>query len=278
MMRTLSLLSIVPLTVAVLLLAASCSSGTTDTTATTIDEVATSTSSIATTTTTTSQPPETTTTAALLVTIMHVGDGVTEGDQNRSTYRCFLDTMLHDAGVAFDFVGSRQKPGYGFEYTCPTDFDQDHDAWNGAIAGGMETEKMTESVEALQPDVALIHLGGDDVWRQNDPVGAAERLKLFITGLQAVSPDTTLLVSSMIPCNTPLPWCTEGYPALNDLIASFGSLSTDESIVMFVDMTTGISVDLLRSNNLEFTDAGDEVMAGRWMAALEESRVISTGS
>jgi len=56
-----------------------------------------------------------------------------------------------------------------------------------------------------------------------------------------------------------------------------GSLSTDESTVMFVDMHTGMSTDLLRSNNLSFTDAGDEMMATRWMAALEESGVISTG-
>ncbi len=47
--------------------------------------------------------------------------------------------------------------------------------------------------------------------------------------------------------------------------------------MMFVDMHTGMSTDLLRSNNLSFTDAGDEMMATRWMAALEESGVISTG-
>jgi GNAT superfamily N-acetyltransferase len=35
----------------------------------------------------------------------------------------------------------------------------------------------------------------------------------------------------------------------------FGSLSTDESTVMFVNMTTGISTDLLSSNNLEITEA-----------------------
>ena len=270
MIRPIRLRWFLPFAVSALLLA-SCSDTEGDSSSTT------STQPTGTTQAATTTRPEVTA-AVSPITIMHVGEGGTEGDQNRSTYRCFLDTMLHDAGIAFDFVGSRQKPAYGYEYSCPTDFDQDHDAWKGAIAGGMETEKMTESVEALQPDVALIHLGGDDVWRQNDPVGAAERLKLFITGLQAVSPDTTLLVASMMPCKTPLPWCTEGYPALNDLIASFGSLSTDESIVMFVDMTTGISVDLLRLNGLEFTDAGDEVMAGRWLAALEESGVISTGS
>lgn len=220
--------------------------------------------------------PETTATDSP-VTIMHVGEGLTQGDRNDSTYRCFLDAMLRDAGIAFDFVGSRQKPADGYDYTCPTDFDQDHEAWVGAPLGGFETEMMTASVEALQPDVALVHLGSEEVWNTGDPDGTAEKLKSFITGLQAASPDITILVASMIPCVTPLPWCTDAYPALNDAIASFGNLSTEKSTVMSVDMRTGMSTDLLRSNNLSFTDAGDEMMASRWMAALEESGVISTG-
>lgn len=212
--------------------------------------------------------------------IMHVGEGITQGEVGTSTYRCFLDMMLNDVGVAFDFVGTRQNPidGDVDDYGCPTDFDPDHEAWFGAVAGGMETQKMTESVEALQPDVALIQLGGTDVWRQKDPVGAVERLGLFITGLQAVSPDITLLVGSLIPCRTPLSWCTDDYPVFNDTIASLESLSTDESTVMVVDLHTGISTDLLRSNNLSFTDEGDELVAARWMTALEESGVIRTGS
>ena len=47
--------------------------------------------------------------------------------------------------------------------------------------------------------------------------------------------------------------------------------------MLFVDVHTGVSTDLLRPNNLTFTDAGDQVMASRWMAALEEAGVISTG-
>lgn len=215
---------------------------------------------------------------AASITIMHVGEGITEGGLDDSTYRCFLDAMLHDATIAFDFIGSRTKPGYGFDYTCPTDFDQDHEAWGGVRVGGLETDMMTASVEALQPDVALIYLGGEDVWKTGNPVGTAERLELFIVRLQAVNPDITLLVASMIPCITPLPWCTYAYPILNDAIASFGRLSTAESTVMFVEMTTDISMDLLRPNNLSFTDAGDGVIASRWMAALEESGVISTRS
>jgi hypothetical protein len=210
------------------------------------------------------------------VTIMHIGEGITQGEPSDSTYRCFLDAKLHNAGVSFDFVGSRWAPYRGDHYACPTDFDQDHEAWLGSQIGGLETRLMKESVETLQPDIALIQLGGYDVWQRDEPLETAERLRSFIIGLQAVNPDITLLVANMIPCRTPLPWCTEGYPAFNDAIALFGDLSTDESTVMMVDMTTGVSPDLLRTNNMTFTDEGDKVMASRFMAALEESQSIST--
>ncbi|MEN8115113.1 MAG: hypothetical protein ABFS21_12095 [Actinomycetota bacterium] len=208
------------------------------------------------------------------ITIIHLGDVVAQGGRDSSTYRCFLDTMLHDAGVAFDFVGSRQKPAYGYDYTCPTDFDQDHEGWAGARVGSLETDMMTTSVEALQPDVALISIGWENISsRQQGPATAAEKLKSFIADLQTVSPEITLLVAQQIPCTYPLPWCTDDMPAFNDAIASFGSLSTDESTVIVVDMVTGFSLDYLRSSNLP-NDAGDEFMAGRWMDALREAGVI----
>lgn len=260
--------------IALVLLLASCTGtegGGSDTTST---QSTGTTLSVTTADATTTEPEVTT--AASPITIMNIGEGLTQGQEGRSTYRCFLDAMLHDAGVAFDFVGSRSAPYDSETYGCPTDFDEDHEAWMSAQVGGMQTDMMTASVESLQPDVALIQLGGYDVWQRGELLVTAERLGLFITGLQAVNPDITLLVASMIPCSTPLPWCTDDYPAFNDAIASFGSLSTDESTVMFVDMYTGISTDLLRSDNLTFTDAGDEVMASRWMAALKESGVIST--
>lgn len=65
------------------------------------------------------------------------------------------------------------------------------------------------------------------------------------------------------------------YPAFNDAIAGFSSLSTDESSVTVVDMATGFSRDYLR-DSFNPNDAGDEFLAGRWMAALQEAGAIGT--
>lgn len=91
--------------IALVLLLASCAStegGDPDTTTTQSTGTPLSTTTADATTT----KPEVTTAAP--VTIMHIGEGLTQGQEGRSTYRCFLDAMLTDAGVAFDFVGSRQ--------------------------------------------------------------------------------------------------------------------------------------------------------------------------
>ncbi|NNC92328.1 MAG: hypothetical protein HKN80_07515, partial [Acidimicrobiia bacterium] len=46
-----------------------------------------------------------------------------------------------------------------------------------------------------------------------------------------------------------------------------GGLSTGQSLVVVVDMESGFGLDNLR-DHVHPTDAGDEIMATRWMAAL----------
>ena len=90
-----------------------------------------------------------------------------------------------------------------------------------------------------------------------------------------MSPDITVLVAQIIPCDMPLPKCTDGVAAFNAAVASFASLSTGESSVVVVDFATGFDPDYYR-DAVHVTDAGDEFFAGRWMAALEDSGVIAT--
>ena len=133
------------------------------------------------------------------ITMMHIGDEHTLGSTDWSTYRCFLDAMLNDAGVSFDFVGSRSEPRYGEPYGCPTAFDKDHEGWYGVQLGGLELEGVTERVAVLQPDVALVLLGGANLAHGQGPASTAAALESFITGLQAVRPGITILVAQLFP-------------------------------------------------------------------------------
>lgn len=208
------------------------------------------------------------------LTIMPIGDSITSGETGWSTYRCYLDGMLNEAGVSFDFVGRQSEPFGGDPYGCPNPFDHDHEGWWGRKVDDL-IDDVTASVEVLQPDVALVHLGTNDLYYLEGPVETAEELESFITGLQAVSPDITILVAQIIPCDRTSQDCADDLPAFNDIIASFASLSTDRSLVAVVDMETGFSLGDLR-DPWHPADAGDEIIASRWMTALQEAGVIGT--
>ncbi|MDJ0923444.1 MAG: SGNH/GDSL hydrolase family protein [Acidimicrobiia bacterium] len=211
------------------------------------------------------------------IAIMPIGDSITHGEAGTPSYRCYLDQMLTEAGVAFDLVGTQSMPYWGTSYRCPTTFDQDHEGYTGARIQDV-VEDVTASVAALQPDVALIHLGTNDLGGRTEPLEDAATLESFITGLQAVNPDMAILVAKIIPCN-PGPVaeygsaCTAEVPAFNELLDSFGRLSTADSSVIVVDMETGFGYDLLR-DKWHPTDDGDELMATRWMTALKDEGLI----
>jgi hypothetical protein len=202
------------------------------------------------------------------VTIVPIGDSLTERVA-ASTYRCYLDEMLDEAGVEFDFVGSLDQPANS--YTCPTDFDRDHEAVSGASVD-QRSGPALEAVELLAPDVALITLGANDVAGNQPGAEVADELESFVRDLQDVQPDMTILVAQNPPCSSSTAWCQEEWPALNEAIASFDGLSTDRSTVMSVDMFTDFSLDDLEG--VHPNDAGDEEMARRWMTALTESGVV----
>ena len=247
------------------------------------DETTTST----TTRETTAAPPPTmpATTAAPVVpetesalTIMPIGDSITQSETGAPSYRCFLDTMLHARGVSFDFVGSRQTPFGGDPYRCPREFDPDHEGyWGGEI--NQAVRNVTPNVERLQPDVALIHLGTNDIGRGDTPGDAANELGSFISGLQATQPEITILVAQLIPCdidegnNSYAAFCAEAIPAFNEAVADLSELSTATSTVSVVDMYTGYDPTHFR-DALHPSDEGYVFMAERWLEALVKAGVI----
>lgn len=258
----------------IILMAAACgdlAGGSSETTSASTTTLESPTTTIMAEVTTTTAVPATTVSVHPL-TIMAIGDSITSGSTGWATYRCYLNGALDDAGVSFEFVGRYSAPHGGGPYGCPIVFDEDHEALWGAHIQHV-IDDVTASVEVLQPDVALVHLGTNDLSHGQRPGETADELGSFVTGLQAVSPDITIMVAQIIPCDTPAGWCTEAFSAFNDAVASFVGLSTDESSVIVVDMETGFGLSDLR-DGLHPTDAGDEIMASRWMAALQEAGVI----
>ncbi len=204
------------------------------------------------------------------VTIIPIGDSLTER-VGANTYRCHLDRMLRDAGIEFDFVGSLSQPASS--YTCPTEFDRDHEGVSGATIDQPPGAAL-ETVESLRPDVALVLLGTNDLIGQQDPSEVAAELESFVRELQTAQPDITIIVGQLPPCGYSSGWCQDGWPAFNDEVASFGRLSTDRSTVAVADMFSGFDLDDATGGAGHPNDAGDEEMARRWMTALVSSGAI----
>ncbi len=210
------------------------------------------------------------------LTLIAIGDSTTDRSGGAATYRCYLDQMLTEAGVSFDFVGSR-NPTRVESYGCPTEFDMDHEAASGADIASRAGPALA-SVETLQPDVALVMIGSANLDRGEPVDEVADELAAFVADLQAASPDLTILVAQELPC-VPNEYrrgrCEEIGPAFNETIATFGELSTATSTVTVVDMHTDFSLNDFLPDGMHTTDAGDEEMARRWMAALAESGAVA---
>ncbi len=210
------------------------------------------------------------------ITIMPIGDSITQGAGagTNASYRCYLDEMLRDAGVAFDFVGSQTEPYIeGTDYGCPHDFDQDHEGYTGA---GVEEAGMAAlpAVQELQPDVALVHLGSNDIYSYVPPADAAADLESLISDLRVAQPTITILVAQIIPCGRPgVCFNEEIGPEFHDLVGSLASLSTDESTVMAVDMRTGFDTAWL-PDDTHPNAAGDQFIASQWMRAMQQSGLL----
>jgi len=135
--------------------------------------------------------------------IMLIGDSMTEGADSNSSYRRYLDGMLRRDGQLIDFVGSRKK--HHDDKTEPDnyEYDVDHEGhW------GKDTAWMAENMQSLLashvPDVAVIHLGTEDIISSKDAAepladGIVKNIGKVIDTLRARNGKVKIVLSSIIP-------------------------------------------------------------------------------
>ncbi len=96
------------------------------------------------------------------VKIMLIGGSSTEGFDSSTSYRRYLDGMLRRNGHLIDFVGSRKKHNNDTAEADSYEFDPDHEGHWGKDSDWM-AEHMAQLLEHQIPDVAVIHLGAEDI-------------------------------------------------------------------------------------------------------------------
>jgi len=217
--------------------------------------------------------------------IVCIGDSITEGSVDNSgptqimrpTYRRDLWNTLEAAGFCVDFVGTK-RGGLNEINPASPDFDQDHFGWFGKRSD--EVFNLLNVPTAFQADIALIHLGTNDVWQGMGAGFSAQQVAAWvdlwlrqIIGLLhngAYDPYGTMeiVVAKIIPLSNdpahPGVNMDAGVQATNGMIAALTSLPR----VHVVDMYSNFILATMTHDQVHPNATGEAFMAARWATEL----------
>jgi lysophospholipase L1-like esterase len=218
--------------------------------------------------------------------ILCLGDSITQGVSGHTSYRYPLWQKLVDANWNFDLVGQMNNPWSG-PTTYPAykgfPFDTNHEGhygWtvNQILNGGVNdggtygtgTGKLSTWLTGYTADVALVHLGTNDVgiWHNDSVANTIGYLSQVIDTLRADNSAITIFLATVLP-NANTTWNT----AINALNAQIPNLaaakSTSLSKIYLVDQNTGVNPATDLYDGTHPNAAEEIVMADRWFGAMD---------
>ncbi|MEL6224442.1 MAG: GDSL-type esterase/lipase family protein, partial [Cyanobacteria bacterium J06627_8] len=193
--------------------------------------------------------------------IMPLGDSITYGvidspDTESGGYRIFLWNQLDADGHAnaVDFVGSLSNG--------PSGFDSDHEGRRGWKINQISAQ-INGWISTFQPDTVLLKIGTNDILQDFNVDEADERLSSLIDQIHAQSPNTHVLVGSIVPITRD---STE-----NDAVNAFNALIpgiVEDKVsagqrVSFVDLNSVVTASDI-ADGIHPTSAGYEKIATAW--------------
>ena len=218
------------------------------------------------------------------VRILPLGNSITQGEGRarpiypatpRDSYRRPLWQKLAAESCAVDFVGSSTT---NFQGPAPNpDFDLDHEGhwgWrvdeildgNPDAEAGSGSGRLSEWLDGYTPDIALVHLGSNDVFQGQSNASTIDELNDVINQLRVDNPSVTILLAQLIPADSPF---NDEITALNRDIATLANdKSIESSPVIIVDQNTGFNAITDTYDNVHPNAVGEEKMAQAWFAAL----------
>ncbi|SMB81370.1 lipolytic protein G-D-S-L family [Hymenobacter roseosalivarius DSM 11622] len=203
------------------------------------------------------------------VTIMPLGDSITQGNRTYPSYRRPLWRTLQHGQYEVNFVGSRMLNKGGL--APHLDFDLDHQGQWGWTTAMLLPEIRQWSLDH-QPDMVLLHAGTNDCFGPQPVEAIRDNLGRIIDQLRGGNPRVKVLLAQLIPSAPPFAELNAKITALNALLPALArAKTTDQSPVVIVDQNTGFSreagVDL--HDGLHPNDQGQAKMAARWYQALQ---------
>ncbi len=200
--------------------------------------------------------------AAEPVTIMPLGDSITQGNKAMDSYRRALFHKLTDAGYQFRFVGSEKS-----NFTGPPphpDFQQDNEGHFGWKITDV-LAKLDGWLDQNDPDIVLLHLGTNDNGQPNrTPDAIIADLETMIGILRKHNPKVKVLLAQLMTNWGDLVEVNHRIPELAK------RSSTAASPVIVVDQVTGFDIRKGQDtvDGCHPNPSGEEKMATKWFAAL----------
>ncbi len=197
-----------------------------------------------------------------VIRILPLGDSITQGGNERTSYRRTLWLKLKQHGFNVDFVGSQKE----FQYASPPDklldFDLDHEGhW------GWETNEIVDSLptwlESYTADIALVHLGTNDFDRGESIPDTLKDLDSVLSLLRESNPDITILLAKIVPMR--FKTTREFNTALGEWAKT---KSTPTSKLIVVDQYAGYYPLIHNYDKYHPNSWGEKRMANRWFDAL----------
>lgn len=204
------------------------------------------------------------------VRIMPLGDSITQADKGHASYRYPLWTMLRERGCNVDFVGSLSA-NYGGE-NPEKGFDQDHEGhwgWRAdqVINGVPGQGKLSLWLTRSKPDIVLVHLGSNDIFRGEPVETILSELKEIIRTVRASGPDTVVLIARLIPVADDQ--TNRRIKMLNDAISRLPAELGQSSKLVVVDQYNGFDAASDTYDRVHPNIGGEKKMAEKWFGALE---------
>ena len=206
--------------------------------------------------------------------IMLIGDSITQGGQEQNAYRkpLYLALIGSPWYCNVDFIGTLQ---HGDD-----DFDRDHDGYWGWRADEILNRPsiIWENAASNPPDIALIHLGTNDIIQANPTYNSCVEstindLGQIIDKLRTVNPNVIVFLAQIIPLSTAIN-NADLIPELNfntenGIPVLAASKSTTASPVIVVNQYTGFDAAMDLYDGIHPNDTGDQKMANKWIASLD---------
>ncbi len=194
--------------------------------------------------------------------ILPIGDSITAARAPQVSYRYPLWFELNGDDYDFDFIGSENGPS-----SIPSNIDADHEGHWGFRADQILAQ-LPSWVNNTDPDIALIHIGTNDLFQGQSNASTLNEIEQIIDVLREENPDVAVLVSLLIPSNFPSNALIDSFNA--ELPSRVQQWNTQDSPVVLVDLNTPINAVTHLYDGVHPNATGESIMASVWSQAIVE--------